>query len=147
MEPLAPLNPIFPDVCADRASSRIRERIFRVDHPNWADESISLSDYCLEKPRSVGVVAQRRAKLPHNVVDVSFSIDKQIGAPQLLHDVVAGDHLLTALEQKDQQLHGLLLELDPPPRPPQFVAAQVDFDFTATLFQMPHGEPLASIIR
>ena len=41
--------------------------------------------------------------------------------------------LLATLEQKDQQLHGLSLELDPLSEPPQFVASQVDFDFADTL--------------
>ena len=88
----------------------------------------------LKKPRSVGVVTQRGAKLSHNIVDVFFGVDKQIGAPQLLDDVVPGHHLLATLDQKDQQLHGLLLELDSPPGPPQFVASQVDFYFADALF-------------
>src|ERR1700722_17747072 len=124
---------MLPEVGADGVSSRIGERIFRIDHANRTDEPISLSHDRLKKPGPASVVTQRGAKLSHNVVDVFFGIDKQIGAPQPFHDLLARYHLLTAFKQKDQQLHGLLLDPDPASRSPQFVASQVDFDVAGTL--------------
>ena len=124
--PLHPVATIFPTVGEPRVSCRIGDWIFRIDHANRTDESVSLADHRLKKPWPVGVVSQRSAKLSHDVVDVLFSVDEQIGAPQPLHDLFAGHHLLAAFEQKDQQFHRLLLELDPPPGSSQFVATQVE---------------------
>ena len=92
---------IFPDVLLRTELRPESESGISVDHPNRADESIPFSNYRLKKPRSVGVVTKRGAKLPHNVVHVFFGIDKQNGAPQPLRDVVAVSPLCSRRSSKE----------------------------------------------
>ena len=107
--------------------------IFWIDDPYRADESISLSDYCFKKARPVSIITESGAKLPDNVIDAFFGVDKKIRTPKFPDDFLAGHHLFTTSQKKDQQFHGLFFKLDPPPTPPKFVTPQVDFYFADTL--------------
>jgi hypothetical protein len=74
------------------------------------------------------MIAQRVANLSHDVVDVSFGIDHEIGMPELVHDVLARNQLLAPANQEDQQLHGLLLKLHPVPGAAQLVTSEIELN-------------------
>src|ERR1700739_169271 len=111
----------------------------RIDHAQRADEAISLSDYGLEETWFVGAVAKSRANLPHDVVDVLFAVNEQIGAPEFLDDFFARHHLLAASGEQDEQLHRLFRQLDAAAGPAQFVTAQVELDLAGPLFPHAHS--------
>jgi hypothetical protein len=101
--------------------------IARINHAQRPDEPITFADYGLQKVWLRGVVAESGTDFSHDVVDIGLGIDKKIGAPEFSDNVLAGNQLIAPANEKHQQLHGLLLEPNPPPEAPEFVAPQVQF--------------------
>ena len=52
-------------------------------------------------------------------------IDEGVGRPELLLQLLPGDHIAGTLQQHGQNLEGLLLEFDPQPVPAQLAGVQV----------------------
>ena len=106
---------------------KTRVWIARINHAQRPDEPITFADHGLQKVWLRGVVAESGADFSHDVVDIGLGIDKKIRAPEFSHDVLAGNELIAPANEKNQQLHGLLLERNAPPEAAELVAPQVQF--------------------
>lgn len=109
---LIPPSQIFPNGRA-RALSKIGARVTDVDHPHRTYEPVTLPNHGFEKAWLARVVAQSRTNFADDVVDVAVGVNKKIRAPKPGHNVRARNQLISSADQKNQQLHGLLLELYP----------------------------------
>src|SRR5882724_4122481 len=116
----------------------MRRRMASVDYTQRANESITLPDDGFEETRRGGIVTKRKAYFSHEGVDVLLGIDKEVGPPEFCDNVLAGNQLIAAADQENQQVHGLLGELHRPPRAADFVATQIKLDFFERWFCTRH---------
>src|SRR5579859_66931 len=118
-----------------------RGRIERLNHAQGADKTIAFADDSFEKDGFFRIVGKSRANFADNIIDAFFGVDKEPGVPEFCRDVFARDELFAAADQKDQQLHGLLLELDAVTGAAKFVAAKVEFKLGNCRFFAWHTGP------
>jgi hypothetical protein len=79
----------------------------------WPNESIPAARHGLDEPRILGRIAQRVAQLLDGAVQPGIEIDERIGRPESPSHLVARDGFAGAFDQQQQNLQGLLGELDP----------------------------------
>jgi hypothetical protein len=103
-------------------------RVSGADDADRADEAVALADDSFEETRVGGVVAESGTDFADDVVDVGLGVDEKLRAPQFGDDFFAGDELVAAAEEKNEQVHGLTLELDAMAVAAKLVAAEVEFD-------------------
>ena len=75
------------------------------------------------------VIAQGGAQFVDGGIDPMAGINKNIPAPEPLNDFAAGHQTAPMLDEKNQQLHRILLELYDLLPTSQFVATQVQLKF------------------
>jgi hypothetical protein len=114
-------------------------RELRVNHAQRAHKSVSFPHDRLEEARFDRVIAQGRTNFPYNIIDIWLDIDEEIRTPQFRYDVLAGNQLLSATDEKNQKLHGLLLKPHPSPVSAKFVTSEVQFHLVRCLFCGTHG--------
>jgi len=74
------------------------------------------------------MVSQSSTNFPHDVINVSFSVDEEIGMPELGHNILARNQLPAPANEENQELHRFFLELYPAPPKAKLVAAEVELD-------------------
>jgi len=62
--------------------------------------------------RTFGIIAERISYLPYGEVEASLIIDKGVGAPNLLNNLVPGYGFSATADQQGENLGGLWLEPD-----------------------------------
>jgi hypothetical protein len=96
-----------------------------VNYADRTDKAVTLAYNRFQESWLVCIVTKSGADFSHYVVDVRFGINEQIGTPKLGDNIAAGDQLLAASNQKDEQLHGFFLELNFPAKATKLIATEI----------------------
>src|SRR5439155_10567918 len=103
-----------------------------------------------DEPRAVGAVAQRPAQTLDRRVQAVFEVDKGSLRPQLLTELVAGQHVAGTFEQHGQHLERLVLQAEPHAVLSELTRADVELESSEAegavgLSGRPHGASSESI--
>ncbi len=82
----------------------------------------------LNVKRTFGIIAKRTSNLPYGEVEASFIIDKSLGAPNLLNNLVAGDGFSPIAHQQSENFGWLWLELDRGSICAQFTTSEIQLE-------------------
>src|SRR6202012_5340788 len=77
-----------------------------------SDEAIALAGDGLEEARVFGIVAQGLADLADGGVDAVLGVDEDLGVPEALGDLGAGDEAAFGGGEEDEELERLALQTD-----------------------------------
>jgi hypothetical protein len=100
-----------------------------VNYAHRTDEAIAFANDSLKEARLGGVIRQSDSDFSYDVIDVWLGIDEEVRTPKFRGNIFARYELFSAANKKDEQLHGLPLELHPAAIAAKFIAPQVQFDF------------------
>ena len=95
---------------------------------NRSDKAVSTAGQRFDKTRARCGIAQRLPNLVDRRIQAVVEIDKGVGRPDLLPQIVAGDHPSGIFKQRGQDLERLFLQPDSGAILAQFAGRQVDFE-------------------
>src|ERR1019366_807156 len=95
------------------------------------DKAVSLPGHGLYEPRSLGIVLQGLPDFADRSVDAVVSIEKNVGAPDPFHNLLAGDDAVPLLDQQQKKFRRDALQLEHTTAPAQLVGALVELKILA----------------
>jgi hypothetical protein len=105
------------------------------------DEAITLPGNGLDKPRPFGIIPKGSPDFENGGVDAVLGVDKDALAPETFANLLAGDDVPVAFDQKDEQIHRDPLEPYRPSVPTQLETAAVQLIVAKFVGGRRHDKP------
>src|SRR5207253_11207870 len=94
-------------------------------HGYGRDKTVALSHHGFDEFGLIGVIPYSVPDLADGSIYAMLGVNENVIAPQLFNDLVTADYLVLSANQKNQELHGYLFELENTTVSAQLVGTQV----------------------